>query len=216
MNVFESDKDLTVLILDDHEVVRRGIKSLIRGAFRKVRFIEFCEYDSINKEKFPDPEIVFLDLKMPEFDPIGLVINVRKRFADSQIIVFTMLPVEIYASRLMRLGISSYIHKSSLPDEILKAVESALLKNKYVNTVVKEAMVNESLGLESSNQFSVLTDREFQILHLVLDGKPIKEIAKMLDIASNTCTTHKNNIFKKLNVSNIVELTRLASFHDLL
>ena len=183
------------LIVDDHSVVRAGIKLIIKQHFTESHIEEAeNEKQAIELLRNHPFDLILMDLNMPDSDPNRLIQYITSNHPKTSIIVLTMNDENVYARRLFKLGIKGFLHKSSENDEILKAIEHALMTG------------------GTDNPFDNLSDREFQVAKELLTGKSITEIADSLSIHSSTVSTYKGKVFEKLKIpnNNLVELMTIA------
>ena len=149
---------------------------------------------------------------MPDSDPTRLIQYITSNHAKTSIIVLTMNDENVYARRFFKLGIKGFLHKSSENEEILKAIEHALMKRVYMSENLKQVLAESLCTGGTDNPFDTLSDREFQVAKELLTGKSITEIADSLSIHSSTVSTYKGKVFEKLKISNnnLVELMTIA------
>jgi DNA-binding NarL/FixJ family response regulator len=201
------------LIVDDHSVVRAGIKLIIKQNFTE-NHIEEAENEkqAIELLRANPFDLILMDLNMPDSDPTRLIQYITSNHAKTSIIVLTMNDENVYARRFFKLGIKGFLHKSSENEEILKAIEHALMKRVYMSENLKQVLAESLFTGGTDNPFDTLSDREFQVAKELLTGKSITEIADSLSIHSSTVSTYKGKVFEKLKISNnnLVELMTIA------
>ncbi len=211
---------LNFLLIDDHSVVRAGIKLIITQHFKDGADVEEAENEKraveILRNKTMD--LILMDLNMPDSDPIRLIHYITTNYPKTAIIVLTMNDENVYAKRFFKLGIKGFLHKSSDNDEIIKAIEQALVNRVYMSDSLKQTIAETYFTGLSENPFDQLSDREFQVAKEMLSGKSITDIAASLSINSSTVSTYKGKVFEKLKIphNNMVELMSLARQHRII
>lgn len=200
---------IRVLVVDDHQLFREGIRSI----FADNSDIEVIgEADSVDSmmtffEK-ETPEVVLIDVTMPGGDGISAIKSCKKRYPSIRFVVLTMHADGQYVVKAARSGAFGYLLKNADKEELTTAVKEASFGRKYFNAEISQLMVgNMSLEGDDPQQ---LSERELQVLHLVSDGKTTKEIADQLFVSSRTVETHRVNMMKKLGVQNTAELIKKA------
>ncbi|MFN4974534.1 MAG: response regulator [Bacteroidota bacterium] len=204
------------LLIDDHSVVRAGIKLIIMQRFPDAE-VEEAENEkrAVDILRNKEMDLILMDLNMPDSDPIRLIHYITSNYPKTAIIVLTMNDENVYAKRFFKLGIKGFLHKSSDNSEIIKAIEQALVNRVYMSDSLKQTIAESYFTGLSENPFDLLSDREFQVAKEMLTGKSITEIAASLSINTSTVSTYKGKVFEKLKIphNNMVELMSLARQH---
>ncbi|MFN5360278.1 MAG: response regulator [Bacteroidota bacterium] len=204
------------LLVDDHSVVRAGIKLIIMQRFPDAE-VEEAENEkrAVDILRNKEMDLILMDLNMPDSDPIRLIHYITSNYPKTAIIVLTMNDENVYAKRFFKLGIKGFLHKSSDNSEIIKAIEQALVNRVYMSDSLKQTIAESYFTGLSENPFDLLSDREFQVAKEMLTGKSITEIAASLSINTSTVSTYKGKVFEKLKIphNNMVELMSLARQH---
>lgn len=210
---------LNFLLIDDHSVVRAGIKLIITQHFKEANVDEAeNEKRAIEVLRNKPMDLILMDLNMPDSDPIRLIHYISSNYPKTAIIVLTMNDENVYAKRFFKLGIKGFLHKSSDNVEIIKAIEQALVNRVYMSDNLKQNIAETYFTGLSENPFDQLSDREFQVAKEMLTGKNITEIAASLSINASTVSTYKGKVFDKLKIThnNMVELMALARQHKII
>lgn len=194
---------IEVMLVDDHKMVREGMKQIlefdntIKVIAEASSGIECLE---ILKENIPD--VLLLDINMPEMNGIEVVKKIRKNNVPVKILMLTVHKEVEYLLHLMDLGIEGYILKDSDSTELLKAIEMVVRGEKYIQAELMPALNSKLVKRDTDrDKLDMLTDREIEVLKLVAEGKFNKEIAAQLHISERTVKNHISNIFKKIDVS---------------
>lgn len=205
----------TVLIVDDHAIVREGLKAILQKmGFSKVREASSGRkaLELVFHNEF---SVIVLDINMTGMDGIEILKQIRGHDKTVPVLVLSMYTEEHYAIRAMRNGASGYLTKDSITTELETAVQKIISGRKYISAALAERLA-ESLSAETSDKpHERLTDREFQVMRLMLQGKSPSEMAEELHLSIKTISTHRVNIFEKLDIKSMVDLVRYAIRHDL-
>lgn len=202
------------LLVDDHAIVRTGVKMLLSENFNSCKIDEAeNEQEAVKRIKTNDYDLIFLDINMPETNALGLLNFILISKPESKVLIFTMNAEKIHAKRYMEAGAKGYLSKDTSVDEIIRVIKLLLDNKKYYSDDFIDTLVNEKMGKQIHNPFQKLSKREYEIANLLLQGKTVTEISLLLNIQTSTTGTHKAKIFGKLNVNNIVELKDLAEFN---
>lgn len=197
----------SILIVDDHSMIRKGLKLNIQLTFD---FADITEAGSCNelmrelvKKKYTH---LILDIILSDGSTLEIIPNIRRLYPDMQIMVFSMQPPEVYGEALKQYGISRYLSKSVGEEEIIECLNNFLHNENSVKSGSSPSF--------KGNPFASLAPRELEILHYVLKGIGTKEISETLNLRMNTISTVKNRIFEKTNAGNIKELMELATLYN--
>lgn len=207
-----------VFLVDDHQVVLEALKSLIneKGGFEVVG----CALDGLQVMADVEslvPDIVVMDISMPQFDAAKAVRDIRNRFSDIQVIIFSMFSDSEHIVSLYRAGICGYVLKGQPISELMNALETVSEGGVFYSKAVQEAVRGylEDMELKGTDQKASeidtkLSKRENEVLPLLADGMSAKKIADRLCISPKTVESHKYNILKKLDLDSVADLTKLA------
>lgn len=204
------------LLVDDHVVVRSGIKILLSDIYNPCEIYEAMNGETaILKLKENQYDLVLLDIQMPNTDTLGLMEYIHITYPDAKVLMFSMSAENIYAKRFMKAGAYGFISKEAPLEEITRAINVILNGKKYISETLAEKLAEDSFSGKSSNPFNELSPREFEIVSLLLDGKTVTDISRILNIQTSTVGTHKARLFEKLVVTNILELKEMATTYNL-
>jgi two-component system, NarL family, invasion response regulator UvrY len=208
---------MKILIVDDHEVVRRGLKQILADAFPEASFAEAGTsqeaLDQVGKQRW---DIILLDINIPGRNGLEVLEEVHKHQAKTPVLILSAFPEQDFALRALKLGAAGYLTKQSASDELHAAVRKAIEGGKYVTASLAEKLAAR-LGqdLQQTPPHEALSNRELQILRMIASGKTIKEIAAELSLSEKTIATYRTRIAEKLNLTTNVEFTRYALKHRL-
>lgn len=202
---------IRIILADDHAVVRTGLQ-LIFDATEDLLLEDQCKNgdELIEKLRHNEYDVVIVDISMPGTEIFDLLTDIKQINKDLPIIVFTMNPESSYAVRMFKNGASAFVNKEEQPEVLIKAIRMVAQGRKFYTTEQAEMLANYvSEGNDHQEKpHESLTDREFQVMCLIASGMSKTEMAESLSVSKNTISNHRNNILKKLNVSNNAELTR--------
>lgn len=203
------------LLVDDHLVVRSGIKSMLAELFVSPEIQEAADADSaVEKLKLHDYDLVLMDVHVPGSDMLGLMEFIHIKYPQARVLVFSMSAEKIYAIRFLKAGARGFLPKDATFEEIKKAMNIVLNNKRYISENLAEMLADESISDIPANPFTQLSIREFQIAILILSGAGSTEISKTLNLHISSVGTYKKRIFEKLGVKNILELNELATSYD--
>jgi two-component system invasion response regulator UvrY len=204
------------LLVDDHVVVRSGIKILLTEIYTPAEIHEAMNGDTaVEKLKEETFDLIILDIQMPKTDTLGLMEYIHITYPNAKVLMFSMSAENIYAKRFMKAGAYGFISKEAPLDEITRAINIILSGKKYISDTFAEKLAEDSFSGKSGNPFNELSPREFEIVTLLLEGKTVTDISHSLNIQTSTVGTHKARLFDKLGVSNILELKELSTTYNL-
>jgi two-component system invasion response regulator UvrY len=200
-----------VLIVDDHAVMRSGLKLLLEDAFNGLQVLEAGNGDVV-LQHFRDHhiDILVMDIHIQDTDSISLVELVSIRYPKTYILVFSMLPEKVYGRRMLAAGARSYLPKESPLDEIKKAFELVFRRKIYRSQHFTEILAAVAMAKSPVIPFDHLSRREFEIANLLLSGTSINAIAQRLNVKPSTVGTYKARVFEKLKINTVFELKDLA------
>ncbi len=204
------------LIVDDHFIVRSGIKLLLSEIFQLAEIQEASDGDSaIEKLKQYQFDLIMMDIQMPKTDTFGLLEYIHIKYPAAKVLIFSVSAENTYARRFMKAGAYGFVSKESSLEEIIKAINLVLSGRKYISETLAYKIAEDSMEGRSDNPFNKLSPREFEIVTLLLSGQTVSDISNSLNIQTSTVGTHKARLFEKLNVHNILELKEMATAFNL-
>lgn len=207
-------KPVHILLADDHCVVKSGLKLVINGYYAdyKLSFAaNFKEiFESIDQHTF---DMLILDASFPEGNTLSIIEKIIALKPDIKILIYSALEENIFAPKFLGLGTKGFLSKMANEDEIIAAVTKVLDGDIYMSKILKEKMLDGLIKKTAINPFDKLSQREFEIMLLLVDGDANLEISNKLEIKPSTSSTYKNRIYEKLDVSNISELITLYKLY---
>jgi DNA-binding NarL/FixJ family response regulator len=211
---------VSILIADDHEVIHSGIKDILRSQRRyHVIANAFNGLETIEKAMLLKPDIIFMDISMPDINGIEATREIRKYSLSAKVIALTQHDEKEYIIQFIRAGGDGYLLKNSKKEEFFNAIETVLQGRRYLSDDISERLINSSIG-ERDNDHDPekphLTRREIEIIRKIAEDKSNQEIADGLNISLRTVETHRRNLMQKLKVNSVVALIRYAAVHKLI
>jgi NarL family two-component system response regulator LiaR len=195
-----------VLIVDDHAVVRRGIQMFLDTdpSIQIVGEAEDCQ-DAVRKTKSLQPDVILMDLVMPNGDGIEAIVEIKRCTPDAKVVVLTTFADEPRVNAAMEAGANGYLLKDADGDALLRAIHAVQQGDAPLHPRVAQHVVRNARKRKDANGNRPLTEREREVLRLVTGGLSNKAIAQALNLSEGTVKVHVSNIFKKLNVSSRTE-----------
>ena len=203
---------IKVLIADDHNLVRQGLKRILLenkgiGAVDEARDGK----EVISKVSQKNYDVILLDISFPGRSGIDTLKQLKSLKPKLPVLILSMHPEEQYAVRSIRAGASGYLTKESTPEELVEAIKKVAAGKKYITTSLAERLAEE-IGEPSAEELphEQLSDREYQVMCMIASGKTVKEIGKELNLSVKTISTHRARLLRKMNMRNSAQLTHYA------
>lgn len=204
-----------VLVVDDHAVMRKGLSQVLEDLYHGLTIHESGDGDSMLEHfRHKKVDLLVMDIHMPNTDTVRMVELVSIRYPWTYILIFSMLPEHIYGRRMLQAGAKGFLPKQATIEEIKNALGLALNHKSYLSPGLSELLDKEPANATNHNPFAQLSDREFEIVNLLLSGCTINHIAQRLNLKHSTVGTYKSRIFEKLQVRTIFELKDLATLFN--
>ncbi len=211
---------INILIADDHPVVRKGLHQILTEAFPGAR-IEEAEDGQILLEETRKGgwNVVITDLSMPGMSGLDLLQQLKQYDSKVPVLVLSIHPEEQYAIRVLRAGAAGYMGKEVASDELVGAVQRVLGGKKYISAFLADRLAGQlagSLGLtQAPLPHELLSDREFDVLKLLVTGKSINQIAALMTLGPTTISTYRSRILAKMGMKTNADLIHYALVHKL-
>jgi DNA-binding NarL/FixJ family response regulator len=204
------------MLVDDHTVVRRGIRTLIESVPGWVVCGEASDgLTALRMVQEVLPDIVVMDLSMPNLGGIDAAVQMRKLLPHVEILIFTMHESDQLVGQAFRAGARGYLLKSESDEKLMEALEALWRHKPYFSSNVSETLLQGYLNSQPEADPRQLTPRERQIVKLVAEGNTNKRIAIILNVSIKTVETHRSAAMRKLNAKSSAELTLYAARNDL-
>lgn len=199
---------ITVLLVDDHAVVRQGYHRLLASdpAMRVVAEAANSA-DALERDREHQPDVVVLDIALPGVSGIETVRRIVARRPAARVLMFSMYQDAIYASRAFEAGALGYLSKASAPELLVRAVRTVAAGRRYVSPDVEQALLAASAR---GTELAVLSSREHEVLRLLANGYELQEIGERLGVSTKTVANHQSAIKHKLGATSALQLILLA------
>jgi len=207
---------ISVLLVDDHELVRAGIRRIledIKGI--KVVGEAQCGEDAVKWCRGNTVDIVLMDMNMPGIGGLEATRKIVRYTPDIKVIMLTIHTENPLPAKVMQAGAAGYLSKGAAPQEVINAIRSVHAGQRYIASDIAQQMALSQLEPQAENPFSTLSERELQIMLMITKGKKVNEISEQLNLSPKTVNSYRYRMFTKLNISGDVELTHLAIRHGL-
>lgn len=200
-----------ILLVDDHEVVRRGLRQLLAEGYPDAEFGEASTLPAAREALVRDTwDLMLLDINLPGGSGLELLARSRQLCPQMPVLVLSAYAEEEFAVRAFKLGADGYLTKASLADEMLLAVRRVLAGGKYVSAALAEHLAATLGNPQAHAPHEALSPRELEVMRGVALGRTIKEIAASLQLSEKTIATYRGRVSDKLGVSTNVEVARYA------
>ncbi len=208
---------IKIVIADDHEIVRAGLKQIISDDEDMEVIGESNNGENlIELVKKNDYDVVLLDLKMSGISGIDVIKHIKAIKPDLPIIVLSMHAEDQYAVRTIKAGASGYLTKETAAENLISAVRRVVGGGKYISPTLAETLADSVAGGGVDLPHEKLTDREFQVMCMIASGKTVTDIGSILFLSVKTISTYRQRILEKMNLKNNSELTHYAIKNNLL
>ncbi len=198
---------MNLLIADDHEIVRRGVREILEEAPLDLTLDEVNSAEEALKAIRENPyDIVLLDISFPDGSGLDVLCQIRTQSPQTQVLLLSMYPEELYARRALQLGASGYLTKDSAPNELVAAIQKVAVGGKYITQSLAERLVNEIGQTVNQSPHETLSNREFQVLTRLGAGRSIQNIAEELSLSPKTVSTYRSRLMRKLNLKTLAEV----------
>jgi len=199
-----------VLLVDDHEVVRKGLKEILADSVRGAVFGDACSGEEALREAAADKwDIVILDISLHDKSGLEVLQELRRSQPRLPVLILSMHPEEQFAVRAFRAGAAGYVTKRTAAKDLTAAVRKVLAGGKYVSASLAERLAVE-LQTGSQAPHETLSDREYQVFRMLAMGKTVKQIGGELSLSPQTVSTHRAHILEKMGMTTNAELTQYA------
>ena len=211
-------KKIRVLIADDHPVVRKGLWSCLSAKTNfKVVGAASDGVDAIQKVKELAPDVVLMDIDMPQKDGLEVTNVLRKESPNVKVLILSMQSNRDTVLRIIKAGARGYVLKDAPTDELVRAIESVNAGEAFFSPSVAQIALNQYLtDADDTKPLAKLSERESEVVALIAEGKSNKEIAMHLGIGVRTIETHRERIMRKLDIHSVAGLTRFAIANGLI
>jgi two-component system invasion response regulator UvrY len=201
---------INIIIVDDHPIVRRGLKQiLLEQPDMKVVGEAGNAQEAFTIIRATDCDVVILDISLPGVSGVEILKQLKYEYKSLPVLILSVHSEEQYAVRVMKAGASGYLKKDSAPEELVKAIRKIVFGGKYISSALAETLVAD---METSGKplREKLSDREFQIMRMIASGKAIKTIAEELCLSAKTVSTYRTRLLEKMNMHTTADIINYA------
>jgi DNA-binding NarL/FixJ family response regulator len=204
------------MLVDDHDVVRQGVRSIIRHVPDWAVCAEACgSEEALELAATTKPDIALVDISLPRLSGLDLILQLKKLQPRLELLVFTIHDSERIIAQALRAGARGYVLKTDCGDELIKAIDSLSRHQTYFSNSVSENLLDFYLYHPVASEHEQLTPRERQIVKLVAEGNPNKRIAKLLNVSIKTVETHRAAAMRKIGAKSSAEIALYAARNEL-
>jgi two-component system invasion response regulator UvrY len=202
---------IKVLLVDDHELVRMGIRRLLQDVTGlKVIGEAGTGEDAIRLAKEFIPDVVLMDVQMPGIGGLEATRKMTRHNSDIKILALTVCDDEPYPSRLLQAGAAGYITKGCDPEEMVRAIRIVHSGQRYISSEIAQQLALKRFAKSEESPLDILSERELQIMLMITSGQKVQDISDKLCLSPKTVNSYRYRIFEKLAINSDVELTLLA------
>ena len=200
-----------VLLVDDHAVVRQGLKQVLAESLPDATFGDAASADeALRMVRTANWDIVVLDISLPGKSGIEALKELRAAHPRLPVLVLSMHPEEQFAVRALKAGAAGYVTKRTAARDVVAAVQKVLSGGRYVSASLAERLAAQTQAGSAQAPHEALSDREYQVFRLLAMGKTVKQIGKELDLSPQTVSTHRTHILEKMGMQSNAELIQYA------
>lgn len=203
---------MNILIVDDHPIVRHGLRLLleVRGAATRVGEAASAT-EAMVRLREGGWDVMVLDLDLPDRSGLEVLHDAHAHWPKLPVLILSIHPENMMAVRLLKAGAAGYLNKDSAPAELVQAVRRIASGGRYISAALSQLLVEQIADDAAREPHERLSEREFQVFRLIAAGKPVGEIAGQLHLSVNTVSTYRARVLEKLGAANNAELMRYAA-----
>lgn len=207
---------IKVLIADDHAIVRKGLRQVVKEQAAYMEIDEASDGQEVLEKVRGGPcDVLVLDISMPKRNGLDILQEIKHSKPNLPVLILSVHPEEQYAIRVLKAGAAGYMSKDCAPDELVRAIEKVVSGGKYVSATLAEKLALEVSGQNGKLPHETLSDREYSVLLMIGNGQAVGEIANELALSVKTVSTYRARILEKLNLKTNAELIRYVIDHNL-
>ena len=209
-------KNIKILIVDDHFIVRQGLKQVLKEHFKHAEFGEAGDgREALQMVWQTQWDVVLLDISMPGRGGLDALKDLKQARPEVPIIILSMHSEDQFAIRVLKLGACAYIRKDSAGQDLVTGVEAALRGARYITPSLAEKLANHLQEDRKGPVHEELSDREYQVMCMIAAGKTVKEVAGGLSLSVKTVSTYRKRVIEKMGLKNNSQIMRYAVRHGL-
>jgi len=202
---------MRVLIVDDHAILRRGLKDLLADEFHGAAFGEAADaQEAITQLREKKWDVALFDITLPGKNGLDLLKEVKTSWPKLPVLVLSVYSEDQFAVRVLKAGAQGYMTKESAPEELVKAVRKILAGGRYVSSDLAEKLAQTVGDDFTRTPHEKLSDREYEVMSRIASGKTVTEISEELSLSAKTVSTYRARTLEKLHLKNNAEIARYA------
>ena len=208
---------IKVLLVDDHDLVRSGIKKMLEdvSGISVVAEARSGE-EAVQISRATDIDVILMDVKMPGIGGFEATKKILRNNPKLKVLIVTICNNDIYPSRLLSIGASGYLTKNASMEEMIQAIKTVYLGQRFMSPEIASRLAFRHVSDTDESPFESLSERELQVMLMITKGMKVQDIAERLCLSPKTVNSYRYRIFEKVIVKNDVELTLLAIRHGLI
>ncbi|TRX56804.1 UvrY/SirA/GacA family response regulator transcription factor [Thalassomonas sp. M1454] len=202
---------IKVLLVDDHDLVRTGIRRLLEDA-KGINVIAEAATgeEAVQYCRSNEPDVVLMDMNMPGIGGLEATKKILRYCPDIKVLFLTVHMEAPIPTKVMQIGAAGFLTKSTAPQEMIQAIKAVNSGQRYITPDIAQQMALSQFQTQEESPLTNLSERELQIMMMITRGEKVVDISNQLNLSSKTINSYRYRMFTKLNVSNDVELTHLA------
>ena len=202
---------MRILIADDHGLIREGLKKILLESLPFADIHDVADSAELFKKAIKENwDIIISDISMPGYSGIEILKQIKTHVPNTPVLMLSMHAPEQYAVRAIKAGASGYLTKESAPYELVTAVQQILLGKKYITNRVAEVLAGSLEFYSNKLPHEQLSDREFEVLRMIVEGRSISEIGDILSLNVNTISTYRSRIMEKMYMRSNADLIKYS------
>jgi two-component system, NarL family, invasion response regulator UvrY len=205
-----------VVLVDDHTVVRSGLRRLLES-HKSIEIVAEADTGESAYQVYGEilPDVMLMDISMPGMGGLEAAKRILQRYPQARIVIFSMHEAVSFAAQALKTGVKGYVTKTGVAEDLVQAVLDVAKGRTFLSQDVAQKVALQTL-IGESNPLQQLTSREFEVFRLLAEGKRVEDVADMLKISQKTVANYYTLIKQKLSVNSPVEMVRLAMKHGLI
>ena len=208
---------ITVYLVDDHELVRTGIRRILEDEPGIKVIGEAADGETaVQWSRKNEADVILMDMNMPGMGGLEATRKILRYQNHARIIVLTIHTENPFPTKVMQAGASGYLTKGAKPPEVIQAIRQVAVGQRYLSPEIAQQMALSQFNQKDENPFKALSERELQIMLMITNGEKVNDISTCLNLSPKTVNSYRYRLFTKLKVSGDVELTRLAIRYKIL
>ncbi|CDL87378.1 UvrY/SirA/GacA family response regulator transcription factor [Xenorhabdus cabanillasii] len=202
---------INVLLVDDHELVRIGVKGILDDV-RGIKVIGEASSgeDAVKWCRSNNTDVVMMDMGMPGIGGLEAAKKIIRYSPDTRVIMLTIHTDSYLPTKVMQAGVRGYLSKAATPQDMINAIRTVYAGQRYISPDIAQQMALDQLSPQKENPLDELSERELQIMTMITQGKKVNEISTLLNLSPKTVNSYRYRMFNKLNIKGDVELTHIA------